>query len=174
MSAVNWHVRKVRPGEAAELWQLFYHTVRQINARDYTPEQLAAWAPDVYDDERWQARIAANQPYVCLHNDQIVGFADVQATGYIDHFFVHHQWQGCGVAKRLFEVLQEEALARGIPELTANVSLTARPFFESRGFEVVVAQEVEVHGVRLKNFQMRKQLPPTAAAPTAAPPATDG
>lgn len=171
---MNWQVRKVRPGEAAELWRLFYHTVHQVNVRDYAPEQLAAWAPVVVDDVRWQARIAANQPYVCLHNDQIVGFADIQATGYIDHFFVHHQWQGRGVAKRLFAVLQAEALARGISELTANVSITARPFFESRGFAVVAAQEVEVHGVRLKNFQMRKPLPPTVAAPTAAPPASDG
>ena len=28
-------IRKVQPGEEADLWQLFYHTIRQVNARDY-------------------------------------------------------------------------------------------------------------------------------------------
>ena len=36
--------------------------------------------------------------------------------------------------------------------------MTARPFFEARGFQVVARQEVERRGQRLVNFAMTKPL----------------
>ena len=42
--------------------------------------------------------------------------------------------------------------------LYAQVSLTARPFFEHAGFEVVSEQHLLVRGVALKNFCMEKML----------------
>ena len=38
-------------------------------------------------------------------------------------------------------------------------SVTARPFFEKRGFRVLVAQHVEMRGLLLTNFRMEKRLP---------------
>ena len=36
-----------------ELLTLFYETVHTVNARDYTPAQLDAWAGPHTDRERW-------------------------------------------------------------------------------------------------------------------------
>jgi putative acetyltransferase len=152
------HVRRYQTGEERELRQLFFHTVRIVNRRDYTAAQVRAWAPDAIDEEHWRRRIESNNPFVCLHGDQIVGFADLQTTGYIDHFFVHCQWQGKGVGKRLFATLESTAEALELDEMTSNVSITARPFFAGRGFVVVAAQEVAIGDVSLRNFHMRKRL----------------
>lgn len=42
------------------------------------------------------------------------------------------------------------------PRLWVQASLTARPFFEGRGYRVVKAQQVERRGVLLPNFVMEK------------------
>ena len=151
-------VRKYRPGEEAALWRLFFETVRTVNRRDYSDEQVRAWAPDEWDEPRWTARIQSNAPYVCVHADLLIGFADVQPSGYIDQFFVHPAWQGRGVGKSLFAMLEAEARGRGCAELSSHVSITARPFFEARGFHVVAAREVTLGRVVLPNFRMVKRL----------------
>ncbi|MBS7337450.1 MAG: GNAT family N-acetyltransferase, partial [Thermoguttaceae bacterium] len=42
--------------------------------------------------------------------------------------------------------------------ITTCASITAKPFFEGRGFRVVKRQEVERQGIRLVNFVMVKRL----------------
>ena len=151
-------IRKYRPGEESELWNLFFNTVRSVSIRDYTVEQVRQWAPDEIDEGQWRDRIERINPYVCVHDGVIVGYADLQKSGHIDHFYVHHQWQGKGVGKRLFAWIESEAKKRALTQLTADVSITARPFFESRGFAVVTSQKVRLGDVVLGNFKMTKRL----------------
>ena len=152
------NIRKYKPGEEAELWRLYFHTIRNVNLRDYTWEQVRAWAPEHYDEANWRARMQGIDPYVCICDNQVVGYADLQPSGYIDHFFVHHQWQGRGVGKRLMQTIEAEALRRNLSHLSADVSITARPFFESRGFAVVATQRVDLGAATLTNFKMTKAL----------------
>lgn len=37
-------IRSYRSTDVEEMAQLFYHTVHHVNAADYTPGQLQAWA----------------------------------------------------------------------------------------------------------------------------------
>ncbi len=151
-------IRKYRRGEEAELWQLFFETIRTVNRRDYSEEQVKAWAPDDFDAERWSARIAGIDPYVCVAGHQIVGYADLQPSGLVDHFYVHHEWQNQGIGSRLFRRLEHDAKALGLDRMYAFVSITARPFFEARGFEVVKQQTVEADGVSMTNFHMIRTI----------------
>ena len=151
-------IRKFRNGDEERLRQLFFETIRHVNAADYTPEQLRAWAPDDMDAERWAQRVRAIDPFICEIDGQIVGYADLQDTGYIDHFFVDRHYQRCGAGRALMTEIEKTALGKGIEELTAHVSITARPFFESFGFEVIDPQVVTIEGVELTNYIMRRQL----------------
>ncbi|MBM83125.1 MAG: GNAT family N-acetyltransferase [Planctomycetaceae bacterium] len=152
------HIRKYKPGEEQELWNLFYNTVRAVNLADYTQQQVEAWAPDDADMSKWHKRIEGINPYVCIEDDAIIGYTDLQPEGYIDHFYVHHQRQRRGVGKLLYETVETEALRKQIAQLTSEVSITARPFFESCGFEVVEPQEVYIGDIAFRNFKMRKSL----------------
>lgn len=95
---------------------------------------------------------------MCLVEKTIVGYADLQPSGLIDHFYVHHAWQGRGIGGKLFSKLEEQAIEQGHVELCAHVSITAKPFFESRGFRVVKKQSVKLRGVEVSNFQMRRAM----------------
>lgn len=149
-------VRRFRIGDEEALRQLFFETIRYVNRRDYSDEQVRAWATDEYDAARWAARIRDLNPFVCEIGSRIAGYADLQPSGYIDHFFVsrHHQRQGVGSA--LFRRIEEESRTLQLDELHADVSITARPFFEHYGFEVVRSQEITIGDVALTNFRMRR------------------
>jgi putative acetyltransferase len=152
-------VRKFKSGEELELWQLFHDTIHQINKSDYTTEQTMAWSPDTPDIEQWRARIHGISPFVVEHEGILLGYAGIQLTGYIDHFYIHHQWQRRGVGSLLMRKILEVAKENNISKLFSDVSITARPFFESWGFEVGQEQLVQIRGSILKNFKMMRILP---------------
>jgi len=147
-------VRKIRRGEEIELWKLFYNTIHNINSRDYSESQIAAWAPKDFDVEVAIKKFREIDPFVAIKDGIIVGYADIQNDGYIDHFYCHHEYQGQGVGKTLFSVLEHEVLKNGIMYMYSNVSITARPFFEKMGFRVEKEQLVQVRGEQLKNYRM--------------------
>lgn len=153
-------IRNFRPGDAPLLRTVFHAAVHQLAARDYTAEQREAWAPLAHDAAQWAARLQARQPFVAELDGEIAGFADLQESGYIDLFFVAPGFAGRGVAKALMAHLHASAADRGIAALSADVSLTAEPFFIKSGFTVGQRQQVERAGVVLANARMSKALRP--------------
>jgi len=151
-------IRNYQSSDAAVLRQLFFETIHQVNCRDYSTKQCQAWAPVTYDKSKWATRLANNQPFIAEIDNVIVGFADLQPDGYIDHFFCHHAYQGQGVAKTLMAHIHWHAQQRSLDRLYANVSVTARSFFEHTGFQVVKTQQVLINDVRLTNYLMQKAL----------------
>ena len=150
-------IRMYQPADCAVLAELFYRTVHTVNARDYTPQQLDAWADGQPDLEGWNRSFLSHHSLVAVEQGEIVGFGDIDATGYLDRLYVHKDYQRKGVASALCDRLEQAAGDR----IFSHVSITARPFFESRGYKPVKMQQVERQGVLLTNFIMEKNKNPT-------------
>ena len=156
--------RRLEPADVPAVAALFTDTVRSVNARDYTAEQVEAWAPRPPDVAAWERSFAGRTAFVVEVDGQVAGFGDLGAGGYLDRLYVHRRHQRRGVASALAEALEEEAARRGAAELTADASITALPFFTRRGYETVATQERLVGDVRFTNVRVRKPLeryPPT-------------
>lgn len=149
-------IRNYQPNDSKALWEIYFYTVRNINVRDYSQEQVEAWAPSDFDSELWQKCMNRIQPFVAELDDRVVGYTDLQLSGLIDHFFCHHEYQGKGVGRALMEHVFEIGRIRGVYRYFSEVSITARPFYEHLGFTVVNEQEVEMRGVKLTNYVMEK------------------
>ena len=139
--------------DCAELAELFYDTVHTVNAKDYTQEQLDAWATGEVNLEAWNESFQAHHTVVAEMDDKIVGFGDMDETGYLDRLYVHKDYQRRGVAAAICDALEQRTKAA---EFTTHASITARPFFEKRGYTVAREQQVERRGVLLTNFVMHK------------------
>lgn len=149
-------IRPYKESDASALWAIYFHTVRHINIRDYSQAQVEAWAPQSFDLAVWRQKMSEISPFVAEIDDQIVGYADLQLSGLIDHFFCHHQYQGQGIGRALMAHIFAVGRSQGIRRYYSHVSITARPFFERFGFKVVTMQQVEVRGQTLTNFVMEK------------------
>ena len=149
-------IRPYQSEDCGELARLFYETVHTVNAADYTPEQLDAWATGKKPLDTWDRSFRANTTLVAEAGGQIVGFADMDDGGYLDHLFVHRDFQRRGVATALCEALEAGCSCL---RYTTHASITARPFFQNRGYRVVREQQVDCRGVLLTNFVMEKPGP---------------
>ena len=151
-------IRNHKLEDGIVLLKLFHNTVRNINIRDYNQKQIEAWAPENFDLTRWEKRVENYQIFVAEDTQGIAGFAELDVTGHIDCFYVHMARQGQGVGKLLIKSIEKEASSRNLPRLFAEVSITARPFFEHMGYKILKEQEVEIRGQTLTNFRMEKFL----------------
>ncbi len=191
------YLRKYHPSDCAALAALFYETVHTVNAKDYSPEQLDAWADGQVDLNAWNESFLAHNTYVAVQECDgaddidscasdsagpaprktddipattlIIGFGDMDDTGYLDRLYVHKDYQGKGVATAICDRLEEDfrlsrksflqncaAQKRKNDTFTTHASITARPFFEKRGYAVVKAQQVVRKGIFLTNYIMKK------------------
>ena len=91
---------------------------------------------------------------VATENGEVVGFGDMDETGYLDRLYVHKDYQGQGVASAICDELERFAAGKTI---TTHASITAKPFFLHRGYRVVRKQEVIRRGVALTNLVMEKR-----------------
>ncbi len=146
-------IRAYQPSDCKELTELFYHTVHTVNAKDYTKAQLDAWATGQVELEKWDQSLQAHFSLVAVDDGIIVGFGDIDQTGYLDRLFVHAEHQGQGIATAICDRL--EGAVQG--DIETHASITARPFFEKRGYRVTKEQQVERQGLLLTNFVMVKE-----------------
>lgn len=146
-------IRKYQSSDCRELAELFYNTVHAVNTKDYTKEQVDVWATGQIDLKAWNQSLQEHFSVVAVENDTILGFGDIDETGYLDRLYVHLEYQRRGIATAICNQL--EAAVQG--NIVTHASITARPFFEKRGYKVVKEQEVERQGIFLTNFVMIKE-----------------
>ena len=99
-------LREYIPSDCAQLAELFYQTVHSVNAKDYTKEQLDAWATGEVDLQAWDASFRAHRTIVATESGKIVGFGDMDETGYLDRLYVHKDYQGQGIASAICDELE--------------------------------------------------------------------
>lgn len=148
-------IREMTRGDGKETLRLFYETVRSVCAEDYTEAQISAWASPRGVREWTDSFFAeGRRALVAEEGGEIVGFADMTQDGYFDRLYVHKNFQRRGIAAALADALEEGCAASSF---TVHASVTARGFFEKRGYVLVRENIVERGGEKLFNYYMRKE-----------------
>lgn len=147
-------IREYNAEDCAEITELFYNTVHTVNAKDYSKKQLDVWANGKADIEKWNKSLLEHYSLVAVEDGVIIGFGDIDKTGYLDRLYVHKDYQGKGAATAICDKL-ERAVQGAV---TTHASITAKPFFEKRQYKVVKEQQVEREGVLLTNYVMEKYI----------------
>lgn len=105
-------IRKYKSTDCKELAELFYNTVHTINAKDYTKEQLDVWASGQIDLENWDRSFQEHFTVVAVENGMIVGFGDIDTTGYLDRLYIHKNNQRKGIATAICDQLESKVQGR--------------------------------------------------------------
>ena len=154
----------IRPAGADDfktIASIFHDAVRQVAIRDYTQEQVEAWSPSEHSVEHWVKRTAALKVRLAALSETpataagFIGFAD---DGFIDLLFTRPEFLRRGIARSLLRDAESDLQKNCVARAYANVSLTARPFFEAMGYRSVKSQRVWCRSVEFQNFRMEKNL----------------
>jgi putative acetyltransferase len=151
-------IRRYQPGDVHTLIEIYQRAIHVLAAPFYNQAQLDAWAPTVMDPAKWHARVSPQQTFIADYDGRAGAFIAWDWTGHIDFIFTHPTFARRGLARALYAAAEETIRQHGASRLVAEVSLAARPFFESRGFVPEREQEVECRGQSIRRFIMSKTL----------------
>lgn len=154
----NFIIRAALESDAVELKNLFQNTVLAINRRNYSQAEVEDWASCGDNLSNIEDMIKTHYFIVAVNQQsEIVGFSSITPQGYLHSMFVHKDFQGEGIATMLLNEIEQYAITNGIIRITSEVSLTARPFFEKKGYIVEEEQKRKANQLSLTNFWMAKQ-----------------
>ncbi len=152
-------IRTFSPDDLEAVIALFCDSVNAVASKYYDSVQIKTWAnQEAINRESWLKNLSANITYVAEDGKQIIGFGDMTYAGYIDHLFVHKNYQGKGASLGIFKKFEEEARKLGLHEMTTEASIMAMPLAKRVGFEVLEKQIKVLNGVEFINYRMRKKL----------------
>lgn len=140
--------------DISEICNMFCDTVRNINKRDYTLEQINAWAGGI-DMDKWDKSLSEHYSLEVKVLEKIAAFGDIDGA-YLDRLYVHKDFQGFGYGKMILDSLEEYAIQSGYKRIWTCASITAKGFFEKYGYKVIRRQQVERKDVLLTNYVMEK------------------
>ncbi len=80
--------------------------------------------------KEWDISFLKHLTYIATEKDIIIGFGDIDKTGYLDRIYVHKDFQGQGVATAICNRLENEIGTKGI---TVHASISLKKL-KNKGF----------------------------------------
>jgi len=150
-------IRKFLASDGVAVARLHRDTIRNVNSKDYPPEQIAVWAGRSTAQRARESKHSKNR-YVVLDNDEVIGFGGFSEDGELTGLYINKDYIGKGIGTRLLNKLENEARAQGFKELFLISTITARNFYERRGYSIVKKTIHKIKDQQLTVYKMKKVL----------------
>lgn len=124
-----------------------------MNIADYNLEQVKAWA-DI-DQEAFGNNLITTHSRVVTNNEQIIGFGNIDDTGYLDLFYISANYQRQGAGHQLLNDLENGSVCNTI---TVKSSITAKPFFQKMGYKEVSENLILLRDHEFTNYTLKKVI----------------
>lgn len=151
-------IRRAGEEDIPAITKLYNDTVRNINARDYTPQQIDVWASSAQNAARWQNAVKEQYFILAEISGKLAGFSSITPEGYLDFMYVSKDFQRCGAATALLCEIENKAHEQNNNMIYSHVSATARGFFEKNGYTVREIVEDHFGGEVFMNNVMEKRI----------------
>ena len=150
-------IRKAQPDEVIQQLRIQIDALRTLCRQDYAPEQIEGL---IERNIRYSSRGGYQREItlVAEADGMIVGFSALLGRR-ISAVYVHPQYVRQGIGSRLLAALERIAATQNIRTLRVAASLTAHPFYQANGYQVIGDSYLGVHkGLRVRYIDMKKRL----------------
>lgn len=156
---INTIIRRFQTADACELSAMIATTLREVNSRDYTPDQIEALVASL-SPEVITTRAEQGHMYVVCDDEKIIGTGCI--AGYwgsttesiLLTIFVHPAYHGQGVGRSIIETLEQDTYFLRASRIEIPASITAVEFYRKMGYDYKngIRQLDEEHTYRLEKF----------------------
>jgi len=151
-------LRLAIPADLREMQQIYIETIQEVCIQDYNQQQIDEWKSTVKNTSRWENVLKNQLVVIAEKNNKMVGFGTLRDGNYIDFFYIHKNFQRQGIADTILSQLETQARKSGNSYITSDISITAKPFFEKKGF-VILKEQINIrNGIELINYKMEKAI----------------
>ena len=133
-------IRKFTAADARKTSEMIAHTLRTVNSKDYSPqfieETIAQLTPPILIERRESSHM-----YVICDGEKIIacgaiaGFWGSESESILLTIFVHPDWQGKGVGRKLIETLEKDEFFLNAKRIEIPASITAVEFYKKMGYD---------------------------------------
>ncbi len=155
---LEMEIRVAEKNDLSTIQHMCADTIAAVCSTDYNQDQIEVWISGIENTPRWNDNLLGQYILVAEYDGEITGFISLKNGYYIDYLYIHADYQHQGIAKRLYKAIEEKALLENQSRLMADVSITAKPFFERIGFKIIRQQQVKLKGIELTNYKMEKSI----------------
>ena len=138
-----------------DMQTLFVDTITNTCQNDYTEKEIKTWTASIENKSRWTNKLNAQYFLIAELDHKMVGYGSLENGNYIDFLYVHKDFQGKGIAKGILNELITKSKKMGYSQVSSDVSITAKPFFQNKGFNIVRENKNVVGEVTLINYHVQ-------------------
>lgn len=158
LPSLPFMIRPLEPADQSSLLhKVFVRAIQQTAKRDYSEEQLNAWANN-RNQEEFAKLLHSGVTVIAENHGNPIAFAQLHPITTVHMLYVDPEWSGLGIATLLCQYLEDEARIIGANHLTTLASHTAKRFFESMGYRAQKTETVTLNSVSLEHIYMEKKL----------------
>ncbi|MFC1810385.1 GNAT family N-acetyltransferase [Patescibacteria group bacterium] len=150
-------IRLARDEDYAAIARIHRQTIRNVNAKDYTEEQINAWSART-NAERFRSNANKCKRWVAVQDGKIIGFCDHSLDGEFWGLYIHKDFIGKGVGSRLLKVAEESLKKMGFKKVHLVSTVTAKNFYKKHGYRVIKKGLHSINNQKLEIFEMVKTL----------------
>ena len=150
-------IRTARPEDAEAICRLHVASIRVLCARDYTPEQIEAWAGPKQAADYVRGMEAGESMYVAEADGELLGFG-CRLGQELRALYVSPTATGRGVGTAVLKRIEDDAFAAEIRAIELHSTLTAASFYHARGYARGEPVARLMRGVAVPCIPMIKQL----------------
>jgi len=152
------YIRRLLDDEYEDVVKLITDTVHTVCTRDYTKEELDAWAPENFDIKKFKSNLSPCLNLAAFEKGKIVGFISMERNGYINRLYTHKNYLRRGIATALYKKAEVWAKGKGICEISLDSSKTAKNFYLKLGFKESGISVINHGDVIFRNTVMKKVI----------------
>jgi len=133
-------IRLFQPKDAEAVSRLIVHTLRTTNRKDYSPEYIEADAAK-FTPADVLVRASWTHFYVACAGREIIGCGAIgpywgkEDESSLFNIFVHPDWQGKGVGRRIVETLEQDDYFLRAKRIEIPASVTGCEFYRKMGYD---------------------------------------
>lgn len=151
-------IRRMKQSDVIAVTRLHRNTIRTVNAKHYTKQQIAAWSGRIHAS--WVCEhFDSEQRFVAVVNGEIAGFMNMSKNGKIlQALYIRKKYIGRGVGTALFKKAEHIIRVSGGRRMQVDATLTAQAFYEKQGLRVIARTATRINGEDIPSLKMAKRL----------------
>lgn len=147
-------IEKAKLDDLKEIQAVFKHSIIKVCQKEYSLRERTVWSNSINNSDKWKNLLTEDYFIVAKIKGRIVGFSSLKGKDYLNLIYVHPDYVRKGIASQLFNTIKAQSIALGGNKMVSDVSLTAKSFFEKKGFTLINENKNGLENEILINFRM--------------------
>lgn len=156
-------IRRAKHEDAEGIIHSHVTSIRELCSKDYTFEQIEAWAGRKFRAPLWHQAIDRDFVWVVEKDSHVRGFGHLaimdEENGELMGLYFTPEICGQGLARKLFKEILKVAREHNLNRINLYATITARSFYENLGFVQSDSDTtIEMRGVPIPCYPMQLSL----------------